>query len=907
MEILSVHLTNFKSHQDAIFEFQPGTNAIYGENGAGKTSILEAIAWTLFNHSNYPKDEMIRKGTKSAQVSVKFVSNLDARTYEVRRCSSKGYGIYDPQLKQKLSYTKVDDVTQWLREHLGVEKGTDLAKLFGDTIGIPQGTFTIDFLKNAGDRKKVFDPILNVEEYKQAAVKAKELESYALGKIEQSEQELTRCEMELQDWDALKVNYQRITQEIEQQETQLQGLAQGLEELQTQKDQLKAIATQIQSLTLNLTKLEGEKAGKFESCQRLTIELELAQAAANLCQELQPQYQLYQQIELNLNQLYQDAERKRKLLTEQNQYRQTLEKQRVNLERVKADLDHLANARNKLAELQPLVEQQIYLEEQRDELKFQLQNLENQKIAIQNLQHQLEEHQASQSAIATEIHRLERLQSSCQVIPQLEQEINRYQAQLSRIEAAQQFEAELKQLVSQGETRNTAYLSQSQAILNLIPDLNLKNQVASMIQQGVDNTTHLINVIQQILADLGAQISVEKIQAQIQATQKNLKALYQNQAEFATLETKLTDQDKLTAKIQEIQTSLNSLTLDLSQEQQLKTRLEQVNQRLKFLNNPHATCDYLQQELQKEASLQTRYQQFLEKITEAEQQIERSEQQLQPYHTLETEINQQNQQKQHYQDAYLAYLKQQETASKQARIQQEIAQEQTRLQQIEQQITQFTEQQAKLSENYHPEQLEALETEYNQQKSNCDRLQGSLPLQKQEQQRLSQELTKRQSLADQYEQLKLTLIKQQQTHQLIRDARQIYSNSSTRITKFYLQEISREADKIFRELMNRANVALEWTEDYEIVLQEGGYKRSFRSLSGGEQMCAALAVRLALLRTLANIDIAFFDEPTTNMDLPRRRQLADAIANIKTFRQLFVISHDDTFENLSHFIEVKRS
>ncbi|MEL7522930.1 MAG: AAA family ATPase, partial [Cyanobacteria bacterium J06553_1] len=50
MQILSVALTNFKTHKDKQFDFQPGTNAICGENGAGKTSILEAIAWVLFNY-----------------------------------------------------------------------------------------------------------------------------------------------------------------------------------------------------------------------------------------------------------------------------------------------------------------------------------------------------------------------------------------------------------------------------------------------------------------------------------------------------------------------------------------------------------------------------------------------------------------------------------------------------------------------------------------------------------------------------------------------------------------------------------------------------------------------------------------------------------------------------------------
>jgi DNA repair protein SbcC/Rad50 len=35
------------------------------------------------------------------------------------------------------------------------------------------------------------------------------------------------------------------------------------------------------------------------------------------------------------------------------------------------------------------------------------------------------------------------------------------------------------------------------------------------------------------------------------------------------------------------------------------------------------------------------------------------------------------------------------------------------------------------------------------------------------------------------------------------------------------------------------------------------------------------------------------------MDRPRRESLAEAIANIKSFRQLFVISHDDTFEKVT--------
>ena len=101
---------------------------------------------------------------------------------------------------------------------------------------------------------------------------------------------------------------------------------------------------------------------------------------------------------------------------------------------------------------------------------------------------------------------------------------------------------------------------------------------------------------------------------------------------------------------------------------------------------------------------------------------------------------------------------------------------------------------------------------------------------------------------------------------------------------------------MFREICGHADQTLSWSVDYGISLEESGYDRPFGNLSGGEQMAAALSVRLAILKQLSDIRIAFFDEPTTNMDTERRENLAQQISQIKNFDQLFVISHDDTFE-----------
>lgn len=56
-------------------------------------------------------------------------------------------------------------------------------------------------------------------------------------------------------------------------------------------------------------------------------------------------------------------------------------------------------------------------------------------------------------------------------------------------------------------------------------------------------------------------------------------------------------------------------------------------------------------------------------------------------------------------------------------------------------------------------------------------------------------------------------------------------------------------------------------------------------------------MRLALLKELSDLKLACFDEPTTNLDEERRRNLAQQIGWRREFQQLFVSSHDDTFED----------
>src|SRR5919107_6357601 len=172
MHVTSVELENIKSYgegaQRGAFAFERGTTAIVGPNGAGKSTILEAVAWTLFDVLDYSKEDFLRRGAKKGSARVTFRSDLDERPYTVYRDTGNGYYVYDPELRVKLQQGKTD-VRKWLDQHLGIEPGTDLKALFRSAIGAPHGLFTTDFLQTPANRKKSFDRLLKVEEYRESS------------------------------------------------------------------------------------------------------------------------------------------------------------------------------------------------------------------------------------------------------------------------------------------------------------------------------------------------------------------------------------------------------------------------------------------------------------------------------------------------------------------------------------------------------------------------------------------------------------------------------------------------------------------------------------------------------------------------------------------------------------------
>ena len=138
----------------------------------------------------------------------------------------------------------------------------------------------------------------------------------------------------------------------------------------------------------------------------------------------------------------------------------------------------------------------------------------------------------------------------------------------------------------------------------------------------------------------------------------------------------------------------------------------------------------------------------------------------------------------------------------------------------------------------------------------------------------------------------------------------VFRNVSEQLSARFREEISQRAHSIYR-IIAEIDEELYWGDNYQIVLRDmvnGEIReRTDDQLSGGQTMSAVVALRLALLQTIG-ARIAFFDEPTSNLDATRRENLAHAFRAIDVgkeevtehwYDQLFLISHDVAFTEVT--------
>ncbi len=401
MLIKSVELKNVKSYQHETIEFIEGINGICGQNGNGKSTILEAIGFTLFDYPPYKKiDDFRRHGEKSGYVAV-TVEGKDEIEYTIyRKLGGSDYYIKTPvsEIKGK------KDVTNWIASNLlyNVRSPEDMPSIFENAVGVPQGTFTTAFLLNPEPRKKIFDNILRVEEYKVAYTNLRDVIAAIEKTIDSMDRELIPLHTRTENYSELKEEKEKLQlemdglkAEIKEINAELSSLSIQKEELSTKKALLDALSSQIKSGRVRLEEVTKQ-------LERANSDFQGAQSAKKMADVLLPVEELYKKQNLALREANGDRVKRDKLKDDIARLDLKINSLQEKLE----SSTKLAQENNELEEkknlLFPKIEEarrleetirelQKELKEPMNELILRLLNLREKSKRMEDLEHEMNE------------------------------------------------------------------------------------------------------------------------------------------------------------------------------------------------------------------------------------------------------------------------------------------------------------------------------------------------------------------------------------------------------------------------------------------------------------------------------------------------------------------------------------
>jgi DNA repair protein SbcC/Rad50 len=294
---LQLSLKNFLSYREANVDFSGlHTACICGANGAGKSSLLEAITWSIWGKSRATSEEdAISNG--AIDMRVDFTFQLHGDIYRVIRSRQRsGPGTLELQVMadqnfKSLTQKGIKETQKLIDQYLKIDYDT-----FTNSAYLRQGKADEFMMKKPGERKQILADLLKLDQYEELSEQAKKIAAAYKAQVAVIEQQ---CERDLEKITAIPtLSAEMVTaqeqidllQAIENADRQL------LETCKTAAQQRAAYQQQIQWSEQR----QQELAGDLEQiCQEIARSQVNADALAVLLDRgsmIQAAYQQYQSL-----------------------------------------------------------------------------------------------------------------------------------------------------------------------------------------------------------------------------------------------------------------------------------------------------------------------------------------------------------------------------------------------------------------------------------------------------------------------------------------------------------------------------------------------------------------------------------------------------------------------------------
>ena len=231
-------LRNFKSYENEIITFDKGITVIVGENGAGKSSIFEAISFALFKqHTASKLNDLVRNNAENMNVELDFVSR--GKEYRIIREKTKSKSV-----SRLLTKTSSDgefmslcvgekEVANTIQSILDMD-----ANLFLNAIYVRQGEIAELVDKQPAEKKRLIGRLLGLDSLETAWKNLSPL-------INEYENKSSEIKGKLYSKSALQEEYEEKTKELNE-------LKERGHELESQIEEVKQLREDISESKRNM-------------------------------------------------------------------------------------------------------------------------------------------------------------------------------------------------------------------------------------------------------------------------------------------------------------------------------------------------------------------------------------------------------------------------------------------------------------------------------------------------------------------------------------------------------------------------------------------------------------------------------------------------------------------------------
>lgn len=926
MKINRIHLENYRIHDKLDVEFDSGINLLLGENGKGKSSILEAIGYALFDSElrGGNQREAIKYGKKSAKIEIEF-TGIDGEDYIVTRKVPGSTSIYKKDNPELQLIGKEDRI----RELCGI-KG-DLKGIYDNVIVAKQNEFISSFKEKDNEREKIFNKVFNTDIYK------KIYEGYSRDAVNRYEKDIEIERSSMENIAEIMEDPADIKEKLEFEKGRAKEYNLSLTLLNDEKSKVKEFLNSYNSLNIEIEKLTGEinaltgnlknkneeliKVGnsireseisekivkenreKYEEYQKYSQEINILKTRKKELEKIKEECLLHEK-EINLLEKLNSEidgeikvfknkkENNESLLLERNnkilEIEKEIEDKKTKFIEYKSELNKITPLLAKLEEFEKKLESgenniknfEIKLEEKLEDI-----NKEKEKrkyLMSENLESQLselEEHEKKKKLLEDEILKKDLL------LKENEEAFKMLKTSYCPYLKEQCKNLDGKNIDEYFKDKREKYIKEIEDKKNTVKEINHKLINKNEIMEKIIKLDTLSKEINEKEAEfIQEKLKLETGKSKIENEKLKLKNF--------KLENNIESKEKLSEIRITLKTKIDSLDLLKSEDIKsgLEKEIENLNKNINIeLKNIEAKKILIKENiktLEAKRNFLDENKIFSNELITVNENIDKLEKKMD---NLERSSN--------------LYLENYKKAMEKNQLEKNL--ENIKLI-IENNEMKFREKSTLLE--LKRKDIENIELEKIQEKdgkitSDIEEIREKLGAVNSEAETLKKKLEEIKKYEDLLKNKRKYLEKLNMKLELTKIFREKIKSMGKEVSKNMLKEIEILATENFRKITGRGEKIIWSNEDknkYVVFLDGDRGELKFEQLSGGEQVAVAISIRGAMSELFTESKFSIFDEPTNNLDTERRRSLADSIGEIlKNLEQSIIVTHDDTFREMA--------